>query len=122
MDFHSRRARSLAILKDTGIWRCNYEPPYLRLLWRMGIDMPPPHFMPFFQTVILAAAWFSGAWGVCMWFSVWSQQGLNPTAAIAISSCAGLFFGFSMALYYAHARRKYSLPSWTSLGEAQKSK
>ena len=115
MTFHSRRAQSLAILKKTGIWRCSYEPPYLRLLWRIGVEIPPPHFASFFQTSAIAAIWFSAAWGAFMWFFVWSTQGLAGISAVAISCGAGLFFGVAMASYYAYERRQYHLPRWTSL-------
>ena len=115
MTFHSRRAQSLAILKGTGIWRSNYEPPYLRALWRIGFEIPPPHFVPFSQIVTFATAWFSIVWGAIMWVFTWSTQGLTGMSAISISCGAGLFFGFSLALYYAHGRRKYKFPTWESL-------
>lgn len=117
MTFQSRRTNALSILKKTRIWRCNYEPPYLRFLWRMGVELPPPHFVPFFQTASIAAAWFSLLWGAFMWFFVWGRQGMLGSSAIAISCATGTFFGVVMASYYAYGRRKYHLPRWVSLGE-----
>lgn len=119
MTFQSRRAQSLAILKNTGMWRCNYEPPYLRVLWRMGVEIPPPHFVPFSRMVIFAMAWFSAAWGAIMWPLVWSKQGMTGVSAVGISCGTGLFLGFSMAIYFAYGRRKYRLPRWASLDEGQ---
>ncbi|MHC8826483.1 DUF6404 family protein (plasmid) [Escherichia coli] len=29
------------------MWRSNYAPPLLRILWRLGIRLPPLPFMPF---------------------------------------------------------------------------
>lgn len=115
MDTDTRRARALALLKDTGMWRSSYEPPYLRALWRLGFDVRPPHFLPFYQVAIIAMAWFTVVWGTTMWLLVWARIGLPGKSALAISCGAGLFFGLSLAAYYAHGRRKYKLPTWSTL-------
>jgi len=99
------------------MWRCNYEPPYLRALWRIGLELPPPHFVPFSRIVISAMTWFSTTWGAFMWLFIWSEQGVTVISAVSISCVAGLFFGVAMAMYYAYGRRKYRLPEWTSLDE-----
>lgn len=114
-EYFSKRDKSLAILKATGMWRSNYEPPYLRVLWRFGLDIRPPHFVPFFQILIFAAAWFAIAWGTFMWISTWSSQGPVGMSLVGRACGAGLFFGFFMAVYYAYGRRKYQLPKWTSI-------
>jgi len=119
MTFQTRRNQSLAILKSTGMWRCNYEPPYLRALWRMGFEVPPPHFVPFSRMVVYAMLWFSSAWGTIMWLLLWSKQGMPGVSAVGISCGTGLFFGLSMATYFAYGRRKYRLPQWVSLDESR---
>ena len=60
---------------------------------------------------------FAIAWGLMMWFFVWSRQGMSPLAALVAAAVAGALFGLSMATYYAYGRRKYQLPEWRSLGE-----
>lgn len=121
MTFQTRREQSLAILRNTGMWRCNYEPPYLRILWRIGVEIPPPHFVPFSQMAMLATLWFSVVWGTIMWNLVWAKQGLTGIAAVCISCLAALFFGLSMGIYFAYGRRKYNLPSWASLDDERMS-
>lgn len=45
------------------MWRSNYAPPLLRILWRLGIRLPPLPFMPFWQvTLLMGGLW--GAYGV----------------------------------------------------------
>ena len=66
MSFASRRTKALELLKATGMWRSNYEPPILRGLWKLGFKIPPPHFVPFWKTTLLASLWFGGAWGIVM--------------------------------------------------------
>jgi len=111
----TRRTKALAILADTGILRSNYEPPYLRLLWRLGVDAAPPHFVAFWRILVLAGIWFGTSWGAFMSLFSWIQQGLPTHMIMAASAGAGLFFGLSMAGYYAYGRRKYQLPRWNSI-------
>jgi membrane associated rhomboid family serine protease len=115
MTSSSRRARSLAILASTGIRRSNYEPPYLRVLWRLGFDTPPPHFVRFLPMFSFAAAWFGVGYGATMWALFWQKRGISGNVAIVGSCLAGLFFGFAMASYYARGRRRHQLPDWESL-------
>jgi hypothetical protein len=115
MTFESRRIKALALLESTGMWRSNYEPPALRALWKCGVNVPPPHFVPFWKIVLVAAIWFGGAWGAFMWFTVWSSRGMPPGLALSGAAGAGILFGLCMALYYAYGRRKHRLPLWSSL-------
>lgn len=115
MTFQSRRTKALATLEATGMWRSHYEPPVLRVLWRFGLQIRPPHFLPFSQMLILASAWFGIFWGAAMWTLVWSKNGLAGVSAIGLSCATGLLFGLTMALYYAYGRRQYQLPNWNSL-------
>lgn len=115
MSFESRRAKALEILKATSMWSSNYEPPLWRALLKLGLKIPPPHFVPFWKTMLFAAVWFGLAWGVVMWLAVWSRQGVALGAAVCIAAFAGIFFGLFLSLYYAYGRRKYRLPEWSSL-------
>lgn len=115
MTSDSRRTKAFAILANTGILRSNYEPPYVRMLWRLGFDAPPPHFVPFLRIAVMAGLWFGLAFGMIMWLLVWARQGVPAAFAASLAGGAGVFFGLAMAAYYAHGRRKYRLPDWNSL-------
>lgn len=115
MNFESRRAKALDLLKSTGMLRSNYEPPLLRAFWKIGFEVPPPHFLPFWKVMSFGAVWFGGVWGVFMWLAVWSGQGIPLTMTLGIAVLAGAAFGLFMSLYYAHGRRKYRLPAWSAL-------
>ncbi len=47
MTFHAQRDQALELLARTGIGRGTYAPPLMRLLWRCGVPVRPPHFMGF---------------------------------------------------------------------------
>ncbi|WP_395669026.1 DUF6404 family protein [Rhodoferax sp.] len=121
MSFDLKRTQALEIMARTGIWRSNYEPPAFRMLWRMGIRIPPPHFIPFFPiafgTGLTFAVLWGVPWGILMWLFVWSQTDFELQRVFIASGQAGLFFGVSTALYYAYGRYKYKLPNWNSLGD-----
>ena len=117
MSFDTQWEQALAILARTAIWPSNYAPPALHLLWRLGLAIPPPHFARFWPTAAALGTAFAVAWGLMMWFFVWSRQSMSPFAALVAAAVAGALFGLSMATYYAYGRRKYQLPSWRSLEE-----
>ncbi|MES2130110.1 MAG: DUF6404 family protein [Pseudomonadota bacterium] len=115
MEFKQRRAAALALLAQTGIMRSNYEPPLLRMLWRAGVEVPPPHFATSWKVGLIAGAYFCVAMGTLMWIvGLFGQQrALEALAGSAL--VAGLFFGLAMAAYYAYGKRKYGLPDWEQL-------
>jgi len=112
MNTQSKREAALKVLASTGMWRSSYAPPLLRLLWRLGFDVPPPHFGTFWSNALSMGAFFAVAWGLLMWFLFWSHQGMPPVIAFASAGAAGVMFGFAMAGYYAYGNRKHNLPSW----------
>jgi hypothetical protein len=115
MEFQARRDRAIALLEQRGIECSSYAPPLMRLLWRCGVQVRPPHFMGFAAAALLSGSWFAVGWGLVMWVGFWSRHNTALHAALLTACAAGLFFGLSMAGYYAHQRRKHGLPSWESL-------
>ncbi len=64
MTFEQKKARAIALMDSKKMWRSNYAPPLLRILWRLGIRLPPLPFMPFWQVTVLTGAY--GAFpGMC---------------------------------------------------------
>ncbi|MEI8379172.1 MAG: DUF6404 family protein [Planctomycetota bacterium] len=114
-EFESKREAALLLLKATGIRESDYCPPLLRLLWRLRVQAPPPHFASFSAITIFAGALFAFTWGVLMWLLVWRNAGLSATAVVCASLLAGVLFGAFLAAYYAYGRRKHGLPDWNSL-------
>lgn len=115
MTFETRRAKALELLQSTGMSRSNYEPPLLRALWKIGINVPPPHFVPFWKVTLFTTLWFGGVWGGFMWLTVWLRQGMAISAALGIAGATGICFGMFMSFYFAYGRRKHRLPAWSSI-------
>jgi len=112
MSFEEKREAALARLAATGMWRSNYAPPLYRLLWRLGIKVPPPHFASFSWNFAFSGIGVGLVWGLLMWLMTWSHQGMSIQKAIILSAIAGLFFGLAMAAFYRHGARKHALPKW----------
>jgi membrane associated rhomboid family serine protease len=116
MEFNTQLHRSLVILSQRGLPRHRYEPPLFRLLWKIGIQVPPPHYMGFAKVAVSFGAWFAVFWGSLMWLLMWSRQGRSLADDALAATVAGACFGLLMAWFYERDRRKFSLPAWESFG------
>lgn len=119
MSFEQRKTRALGLLQATGMMRSHYAPPLIRLLWKAGVQIAPPHFQSFQSIALLAGGWFGFFMGVFMGLFGWFQGAATlPSALVTMmAACvAGLLFGVTLASFYAGDRRKHQLPAWSTLG------
>ena len=101
-----RHMTALGILQSTA------APPAWKLLWRLGVEIPPPLFLGFWHAALFMGTFFGLLWGAVMWLILWSWQGM-PLAFVAIGSLsAGILFGLLMATYFRYLARKHNLPAW----------
>jgi hypothetical protein len=115
MTYPSKLSSALAMLAATGIGRSSYEPPLYRLLWHVGLFLPPPRFASFGFNFVFNAAWFATLWGAIMWLLLWSQLGGSGVVAAIAAVAAGVLFGLTMAAYYRYGARKHGLDLWSRL-------
>ncbi len=111
MNFAEKRDAALALLHATGMLPSSYAPPLYKALWKLGVEIPPPHFASFAANTALCGTVFGAIWGVVMWLITWSGK-LPGGAAVAASLFAGLMFGAIMAAYYRHTAQKHGIPAW----------
>jgi membrane associated rhomboid family serine protease len=114
----SRRELALQILSKTGMQVSNYSPPAVRLLWRMGIDCPPPHFARFWPVFFISGVYFGVMLGLFMWLATLYRPLFLLSSVPFGAAIAGCCFGFFMASYYAIGRWKYQLPRREEIGVA----
>ncbi len=110
-----KRQLALVRLSKTGIWRSNYAPPFVRMLWSLGFDVPPPHYATFWGAALVAGSAFSAGYGLLIWLLVWSPTTMSFRVVALRVIVAGLLFGLCMAAYYYYGRKKHNLPSWNDL-------
>ncbi len=114
MTASEKREAALALLAKTGIWPSNYAPPAFHVLWRLGVNVPPPHFIGFFTIVIFTG----GLFGALMTLFLAPTLDLSFHGALLYAASTGGAFGLAMACYYAYGRRRHDLPRWSELGPA----
>lgn len=116
MSFETRRTRALTLLQATGMMRSHYAPPLIRLLWKAGVRIAPPHFRTFQANALLMGGWFGCFMGLFMWLFGRFQGAATPYPALGAVACgAGLLFGVTLASFYGRDRRKHQLPAWSTL-------
>src|SRR5690349_12297522 len=77
-----------------GISTYTAAPPAWRLLWRLGVQAPPPLFLGFWTTAIAMGSFFGFFWGLFMWLFAWPTQ-MPAWAMVSTAGGAGVFFGLA---------------------------
>jgi hypothetical protein len=112
MNFEQKVTAANELLASKGIPHQLYAPTLVKLLRRLGLKVPPPHFAGFFGTFFVTAVFFGVLWGAIMWFAWWSAHGTPPATAVAISAAIGAILGLLFAAYYRTSGRKHGIPPW----------
>ncbi|WP_446728920.1 DUF6404 family protein [Pseudoduganella sp. OTU4001] len=99
-------------LVTLGISPSTSAPPAWKILWCLGIEMPPPLFMGFWPLALFMGTFFGAFWGIFMWLLQWSSEGTPPLAILGASILAGVLFGLCMAMYCRSLARKHNLTAW----------
>lgn len=113
-------------LGQQGISSYTVAPPLFRLLWALGLEVPPPLFLGFRQLTILMGTFFGllfgPLWGAGMWLSVWQGQlpaGLVVLLSVFTGGLAGLAWGLFMAWFMQGKAAQFGLPSsWEDYPQA----
>jgi hypothetical protein len=103
-------------LPRRGVAAGTFAPPLYRMLWKFGVQIPPPHFSSFTFLFFFQGGFFGIFWGLLMGLLFWTpfRLPLWPFAFASIS--AGVLFGLCMATYYRWQARKHHLPCWHDYG------
>lgn len=110
-----KRERALKLLEASGIWKVNYAPPGLMLLWRLGLDCPPPHLASFWSVFLVCSLYIGFSFGLILAIGSAISGVQSNWVAYRTAAEAGFYFGFVMAAYYWAGRRSYRLPLWKDL-------
>ncbi|MGE0969618.1 DUF6404 family protein [Klebsiella sp. WOUb02] len=113
--FERRKQKAIALMDSRKMWRSNSMPPLLHGLWKLGLKIPPLPFLSFRQMLVWMTILFGALWGPVMYFGTWRAQGMPPLVACGLSLCAGLLFGFFMALFHLWRKKVNNLPDWNVL-------
>jgi hypothetical protein len=112
---HKQKVEHLiADLRKHGVGPYTVAPPVFRLLWALGIRVPPPLFLGFLTLTVVMGLPFGLLWGAAMWLLMWRD--MAPGVTIIAAAAAGLLFGLGMAAYCRWQASHLQLPSWKDYG------
>jgi Family of unknown function (DUF6404) len=115
MPFLDRRDFALKLMDDAGVEPRWSRPPMWRHLWRRGINLPSPLFMPFWQLAALFGVIFAIPTGALSWLIIWRNARMPlPTFCVA-TLFEGAVFGVAIASTFAYRKRRFELPDWQNL-------
>jgi hypothetical protein len=126
MNHRQKVDRLVEELGRQGISSHAAAPPLFRLLWMLGLDIPPPFFLEFRKLALVMGTFFAvlegPLWGILMWLSLWQGE-IPALIAVALTVfeavLAGVAFGLVMARYLRRKSAQSGLPSWEDYPETQ---
>ena len=111
----SKLDRYVQQMADAGVGKSTAFPPYWRLLWRIGIQVPPPIFLGFLPLALILGGSFGVLFSGVTWllqdFGVLHQPVTSPPLFALL---AGIPYGLAMAYYYRSLAKQHSLGSWAA--------
>ena len=103
---------ALRFLDGKGLARVQSAPLLHRLLWRMGIALPPPILAGFVTNALVQGLLFGLFWTALMWLMLWQGSERPLALLLAAGLLAGALFGVVMAALMRSLRRHRKLPDW----------
>src|SRR5688572_15403498 len=105
----------IAELSKRGLGPYTVAPPLFRLLWAVGLRVPPPLFLGFWTLTLLMGACFGVLFVPITWLLLmWEGSNLSSTVSVGGSAAAGFVFGLCTAAYYCLTAARLRLPAWKS--------
>jgi len=114
MSPNPKRTAAIELLVAKGIWPVNYVPYGTRFLWWIGIDIPPPIFMSFWNSLLVAGGAFAAGYGLAIWI-MRTPIYRTTMSAVLFTIGGGIICGLYVARRNANLRKKHNLPSWDEL-------
>ena len=114
MNTSSKIDRLIANMAAAGIPKGDAFPPLWRVLWIVGVKLPPPLFLGFFPIALV----FGGYFGLGFAFITWLLQGVGFLGVPAFPPSlygllTGIPFGLYMASQYRDLAEKHNLGTWS---------
>jgi hypothetical protein len=103
---------ALRFLDGRGLARAQSAPLLHRLLWRLGIVLPPPILAGFATNALVQGLLFGLFWTALMWLMLWQGSERPLALLLAAGLLAGVLFGVVMAALMRSLRRHRKLPDW----------
>jgi hypothetical protein len=103
------------LMAAKGIAMSTAAPPLWKLMWSLGINLPPPLYMGFIPLFLFAGSFFGIVFGAGVWVVRYMDSrpmSLHEVGGVAIIT--GIAFGFAIAWFTRRLARKHGLGAWSA--------
>jgi len=112
----------LSELTAKGINQYTIAPPMFRMFWKLGIEIPPPFFIPFLPLALLFGLPFGATMAIFFWLSsgifLWLSRGWSEAVFFVILVGSGAAFGLTLSAYYRLQASTLRLNPWNNYGNS----
>ena len=112
MERMDKVAAALERLEESGLPASFYAPPMHRVLWGLGLPVPPPHFCGFLTNLVYSSLGFGLLFACLMWVASSLGESKSPTELVTETVIMGLLFGALMATVYRSGAKGKGIPRW----------
>jgi hypothetical protein len=111
----SRHERAMERLKAAGFPSRDLLPLFHRMMWHIGIPVPPPLFAPFHINVLVFWLAYGAVATLGMAFGP-AQRLVVKNSVLLCGAAFGLALALLMAAFFLRTRLVNKLPTWRELG------
>jgi len=105
---------ALKLLKEQNVKKRQAFPGVHRLLWKVGVNVPPPHFNSFVGNSLFGSIFMFVFMGLWMNLFVWLKSG-RLFSELFFTFLGAIIFGIFSALLIERKKAVLDLPKWEDL-------
>lgn len=113
--FERKKKRAFAIMSKKGMWPSLYAPPCHMFLWKVGFNVVPPPFAPFWRNFLCMTSVNTTYWGIVMWIVFWKGEREHLFSATATILIVGIIAGLMASALEAWRGKANHLPKWEEI-------
>jgi hypothetical protein len=110
---HTNKVKHLLYeLTEKGYNAIWVAPPFFRVLWKLGIKLPPPIFLHPLVNILIVGTYYTFGWAIIIWTVHWRYHHPSISTVVMVSVLAGLITGALYAQIVRWRARTLGLPPW----------
>ncbi len=115
MSYPPRVEAALKDLTGHGLKLRNCAPPLHRLMWRYGLNIPPPHMAGFLSNFISTSLVAVPGSALALWLYQFIRAAESTPPILIPSLVSGISAGLAVACYFWYTAIEHDLPRWSSI-------
>lgn len=103
------------MMNRKGMWQSLYAPPCHIFLWKIGVNVAPPPFSPFWTNFVCFTGVNTSFWGMVMWLVFWKGDTESLSSALTTIAAVGIVAGLIMSALGVWRGKANHLPAWSKV-------